>query len=264
MKHLIFSDVHANYFGLIHVLDFASKQHISSLWCLGDLVGYHGYPNECVETIRQRQIPTVKGNHEALLLNEMGGFSRIAERAQHTLKVTRTILRPELQEFLKSLPFLRLLPRGELLLHANFWDLKQTINHPDKARKQFEEMKRRGIKRVFFGHTHRPEIFMADPELQEITRVDQFSDLTYVPLKKDWLYLINPGSVGVSRHGLPLAFLVYDDEQGSVAYQNITLTPAEQQELQARNRQVFGGITLQRIPAIAREKLRRWYYRLSK
>ncbi len=247
----------------MHVLEYAAKHHIQSLWCLGDLVGYHGFPNECVQTIRHKQIPAVKGNHEALLLNEVGGFSRIAEYAQHTLRITRKLLSPEMIQFLKELPFLRVMRGGELLLHANFWDLKQTINTPEKAREQFREMKSRRVTRVFFGHTHRPEIYVADPDLKHVERINHFRDLTNVSIKPGWLYLINPGSVGVSRHGLPLTFLIYDDEQGSVSYHQIELTPAEKKELLVRNRQIFGGMSLRRIPAIVREKLRRFYYRIS-
>lgn len=39
-------------------------QHPDAVYCLGDLVGYHIYPNEVIEEIRRRGIGTLKGNHD--------------------------------------------------------------------------------------------------------------------------------------------------------------------------------------------------------
>jgi len=262
MRHLIISDVHGNLFGLQHALRIAREESIESLWCLGDLVGYNAYPNECVAVIRERGIPTVKGNHDALLLKEIGGFSRIAEWAQHTLKVTRQLLKPELIPFLQELPFLLPMGEGQLVLHANFFDLKQTINSVEKARQQFQEMVARKLSVVFLGHTHRPEMFVADKNGKPIARVTDWQQLSFFSLDAQHRYLVNPGTVGEARHGLPLSVVIYDDAQRSITYRHIELTAAEAAELAAHNSRVFGGVTLRRIPAIVRERLRKWYYQL--
>ncbi len=260
MKHLIFSDVHGNLFGLKKALQIGDEHAVDRRWCLGDLVGYNAYPNECVELIRTHNIPTVKGNHEALLFNEIGGFGRIAEKAQHSLKITRRILLEEHGEFLKSLPFLMFLNPGIQLVHANFRDLTRTINSIEKARNEFQEMKQRGLQIAFFGHTHRPEIYEATPDLEYIERITDWGQLQNYTLKDEYWYLINPGTVGVARHGLPYTCLIFDVESRQVMFRSITFTKSEQEALQKRNREVFGGITPGRIPAIVKEKLRRWYY----
>ena len=260
MKHLIFSDVHGNLFGLKKALQIGDEHAVDRRWCLGDLVGYNAYPNECVELIRTHNIPTVKGNHEALLFNEIGGFGRIAEKAQHSLKITRRILLAEHGEFLKSLPFLMFLNPGIQLVHANFRDLTRTINSIEKARNEFQEMKQRGLQIAFFGHTHRPEIYEATPDLEHIERITDWEQLQNYTLKDEYWYLINPGTVGVARHGLPYTCLIFDEESRRVMFRSIAFTKSEQEALQKRNREVFGGITPGRIPAIVKEKLRRWYY----
>ncbi len=262
MKWLIFSDVHANWFGLQHVLRFARQHHITRLVCLGDLVGYNALPNECVDSIRHQNIPTVKGNHEALLLNEIAGFGRIAEKAQHSLRITRQIISAENRAFLKQLPFLLPLENDIAAVHANFFDLQRTVNSVEKAKSQFEEMRKRGLRVVFFGHTHRPEIYTADVNLKQIQRITDWEELSHFQLDPEALYLVNPGTVGVARHGLPHSFVVFDVRQGIIAYKAIQFADHEVTQLHRRNKEVFGGITWHRIPAITREKLRKWYYRL--
>jgi hypothetical protein len=39
-------------------------QKPDATYCLGDLVGYHIYPNEVIQEIRRRGIGTLKGNHD--------------------------------------------------------------------------------------------------------------------------------------------------------------------------------------------------------
>jgi len=261
MRYLIFSDVHGNLFGLQRVLQFARREGIDKLYCLGDLVGYHGYPAECIDRIRGHGIPSVKGNHEGLLLGELSGFSRIAERAQHSLKVTRGLLTTESVEFLRQLPFSIGLSERILLLHANFWDVKQTINTIEKARRNFEAMQERNLWLTFFGHTHRPEAFIADKDLQHIQRVGFDHP---IDLDEERYYLINPGTVGVRRHGLPYSFVVYDETRKQVQYVPFELTDAEVQRLSERDKALFGGFSLRRLPAQIRERVRRLYYALSR
>ena len=60
----IFGDIHANLPALQAVLADIEARDLSPLYCLGDLVGYGTFPNEVVETIRERNIPTLMGNYD--------------------------------------------------------------------------------------------------------------------------------------------------------------------------------------------------------
>ena len=58
-KITIFSDVHANLPALQAVLQDFEQRGLTDLYCLGDLVGYGTFPNQVIQIIRERQIPTI-------------------------------------------------------------------------------------------------------------------------------------------------------------------------------------------------------------
>lgn len=64
MKIAFFSDIHANLHAFEAMLKDLDNQKPDAAYCLGDLVGYHIYPNEVIEEIRRRGIATLKGNHD--------------------------------------------------------------------------------------------------------------------------------------------------------------------------------------------------------
>lgn len=65
MDHVtIFGDIHANLPALEAVLQDIDARGLANLHCLGDLVGYGTFPNEVVDTIRGRNIPTLMGNYD--------------------------------------------------------------------------------------------------------------------------------------------------------------------------------------------------------
>lgn len=64
-KITIFGDIHANLPALEAVFADMEQRGLSdNLYCLGDLVGYGTFPNEVVNIIRERQIPTIMGNYD--------------------------------------------------------------------------------------------------------------------------------------------------------------------------------------------------------
>jgi putative phosphoesterase len=61
----IFGDIHGNLPALEAVFtDMAARNLDDNLYCLGDLVGYGTFPNEVVQMIRDRNIPTLMGNYD--------------------------------------------------------------------------------------------------------------------------------------------------------------------------------------------------------
>ena len=63
MSTAVISCLHANLAATEAVLADIDRQGIKQIICLGDLVGYGPQPNEVVELIRQRQIPTLSLIH---------------------------------------------------------------------------------------------------------------------------------------------------------------------------------------------------------
>jgi putative phosphoesterase len=61
----ILSDVHGDYTALEIALDRLDNEHqVSQILCAGDLVGRGPHPDKVVQLIRERGIPTVRGNHD--------------------------------------------------------------------------------------------------------------------------------------------------------------------------------------------------------
>ena len=60
----IFSDLHGNSAATEAVLTAIDAASPDATYCLGDLVGYGACPNETVERIAARGIPTIMGNYD--------------------------------------------------------------------------------------------------------------------------------------------------------------------------------------------------------
>ncbi|HLU11256.1 MAG TPA: YfcE family phosphodiesterase [Oceanobacillus sp.] len=61
----IISDIHGDYAALETALERLENFHrVNQILCAGDLVGRGPHPDRVVETFRERNIPTVRGNHD--------------------------------------------------------------------------------------------------------------------------------------------------------------------------------------------------------
>ena len=64
MRVAVISDIHSNLPALQAVLADVDREAPDELWCLGDIVGYGPYPNECVDLTRERAALSLCGNHD--------------------------------------------------------------------------------------------------------------------------------------------------------------------------------------------------------
>lgn len=60
----IFGDIHANLPALEATFADMDARGLTNLYCLGDLVGYGTFPDEVVQMVRERKIPTIMGNYD--------------------------------------------------------------------------------------------------------------------------------------------------------------------------------------------------------
>ncbi len=261
MRYLIFADLHANIFSLMAILKEAERLDIDKIISLGDLIGYNSYPNECLDLIREKDIPSIKGNHEALVSGTLTMDSCKSERSQNAIEITRNILTKENERFISDLPQSVPITRISTGQHASHSSIYKSINTVQRARPEFIYMKTVSLGSVFFGHTHRPGVFKADTKLENIV-----NDTTLVPfnLSDEFLYMINPGSAGEPRHGLPTSFIVYDESMARVEYKIISLPLAERKELKQNNRRLFGITSIYRLPKQIKEKSKRVYYNIGR
>ncbi len=103
MRLAVISDVHSNLEAFQAVLDKIDDVGADQIYHLGDIVGYNANPNECVDILRERNIHTIMGNHDAAACGlEDPWFFRSA--AKKAALWTGDQLRDDVREFLRGLP----------------------------------------------------------------------------------------------------------------------------------------------------------------
>ena len=215
MRYAIISDVHANLEALTAVLERIDGLHIDETVCLGDVVGYNASPNECVNMLRERNIATIFGNHDAVAcgLEEPWGFNPIALAAALWTRDNLT------DRNFKWLRGLRESMRFEsfLAVHGAPGNRNTYLFGWEDILPHLSYLEEQGCDLCFFGHTHCPGIFSTDG----VYTVG--SDSKFI-LEEHKSFFINPGSVGQPRDSDPrAAFGVLDTykreyEQIRVAY----------------------------------------------
>lgn len=220
MRYAILSDIHSNLEALTAVLRLVDNQRVEKIVCLGDLVGYYANPNECLQIIRERNIPCIIGNHDRVATGSKEP-TRFGEAARIAIFWTRDHLTIENLRFLEKLPLIGVFDEKFLIVHGSLYpEPNEDLYLTSKAEvvKNFETLEKDGskVKLCFFGHTHHPLVY----EYQDgrLNRIDKAE----VNLNPDSYYLINPGSVGQSRDRDPrAAFLIFDSEEGTVCFHRV-------------------------------------------
>jgi putative phosphoesterase len=165
MKIAVFSDIHANKHALQAVWEDIERQSLDVVYCLGDLVGYGAYPNEVIEFIREREIPTVMGNYDEGVgfdRDDCGCAYRTVEEDRlgtQSLLWTREHTTAENKAFLQTLPLQIRLEKNrpsKLLVHGSPRKINEYV-YEDRPASSFERLAiLAGTDMLLFGHTHLP------------------------------------------------------------------------------------------------------------
>lgn len=176
----IISDIHGNHAALQAVLSRLDGMGVREIICLGDVAGYYSQINECCDTLRERGIYTLLGNHDYYLAS--GEACPRSNSANRCLEYQRRVVTPA------NLAWLGGLPKssekcGISIAHAGWNDHLEEYLAPSED--YFASLPGRLFAS---GHTHVPCIFSGGGK-------------TYC----------NPGSVGQPRDGNPDAsFATWD------------------------------------------------------
>ena len=201
MKYAIIADIHGNLEAFQVVLEDIRAQKADSVVCLGDVVGYNANPKECLQIVRDMNLPCVKGNHDEYCSSEdhLEGFNPHAADAVHW---TRNQLNAEDKQWLRDLKYSRMVD--------NFTIVHATLDAPQRWGYVFDKLAAaasfpyQNTQLCFFGHTHVPVAFMRDT----VVRGGTYSKLKIDAAKK---YFINVGAVGQPRDNNPkCAYVIYD------------------------------------------------------
>lgn len=197
MKIAVISDIHANLEALRSVLKDIKDRGITRVYCAGDLVGYAPFPNEVIEIIKEKQIPTVMGNYDDGVGNMrlICGCDYADEKAQllgeKSIAWTKEHTTEENKEFLRALPHEIKFTCGKykfLIVHGSPRKLNEYLKEDTPAGYLEELLDESVVDVIICGHTHKA--------YHKVT---------------GHRHVINAGSVGKPKHGNPQSTYVIID-----------------------------------------------------
>lgn len=168
MKIGIISDIHAQYDSLEKALTIFEREGVDEIFCAGDLVEKGTDGNKVIQTIIQRKISCVRGNHdEAAVTNQRWfrknldskGVNNILEALNRGETIETPLLSDKAIVFLQNLPFKReFLIQGIkiLMVHGSPLSNSQYLM-PAMPDSMFRKILRDvDADIVICGHTHSP------------------------------------------------------------------------------------------------------------
>ncbi len=195
----ILSDVHGNIEALDAVLADVARLPVTSVFSLGDIVGYGPNPMECATRAMKFHV-NVLGNHDHAVLFDPAGFSPTAEKAAlWTRAVIESARRDDIWAFLSDRPRQHrdgdcLFVHGSARNQTNEYVFPEDVYNVTKMNKIGEQIERY----CFAGHTHVPGVFV-EPEPGA-----QWQFLSPEEIDHHWRLderktIVNVGSVGQPR-----------------------------------------------------------------
>jgi putative phosphoesterase len=196
----VLSDVHSNRVAFEAVLD--DMPDVDGLVCAGDVVGYNPWPAECVELVREREIPSVMGNHDRAVAS--GTAFRFNQMAKAGVELARERLTDEQLDWLDDLP---------------------------NERREFD-----GRVKIVHGHPEDPDHYTMPDEFSADLLGDEevlVMGHTHVQHHEEYAegVVMNPGSVGQPRDDDPkAAYALLDLDDLSVEERRVEYDVAAVQE----------------------------------
>jgi len=202
MKIALFSDIHANLPALEAFFGSVETQKPDAIYCLGDLVGYNIWPNEVINEVRRRGIPTIAGNYDfgiGRTSDDCGcAYKTDDEKANGAVSIayTNQVVKDQERAYLRTLPAHI---KVEFQLNNDKLNLLLVHGSPRRINEYlFEDREEKSLLRIMqdadadimcFGHTHKPY-----HRILEGGRPEGEAQLHY-------RHAINIGSVGKPKDG---------------------------------------------------------------
>jgi predicted phosphodiesterase len=213
MKYGVLGDIHANLSALETVLACLEAAQVDVLISVGDVVGYGAAPSQCVALLREHEVVTVLGNHDAACSGRLddGHFNPYARAA---VSWTRENLDVSELEWLRELPLQVTLEHCQVahgtIHRPELFDYLLSVTDADPSLDVLE----RPV--GFVGHSHVPLTVMRFEDMKGKTA---YSFETLVDLAQTTHAVVNAGSVGQPRDEDPrTCYVVYDSDTREVRF----------------------------------------------
>lgn len=222
MKTAVLSDIHANASALEAVLADISANAVNQIISLGDNIGYGPEPEKVISLLREKNIPSVIGNHELGVLHSefLTLFNPVARKS---IEMTLGMLSEDSMQYIRNLK--TAIVDGELRFVHGF--------PPESPNKYLFEASPYEIQTVlteseericFIGHTHDMEILVLENE-RLIRRPLVKGVYPMIPENK---YLVNAGSVGQPRDGNSQSkYVIWDADTRQLSVRYVTYNISE-------------------------------------
>lgn len=245
MKIALFSDIHANLPALNAFFDDVEKHNIDAIYCLGDLVGYNIWPNEVIDEIRKRKIPTIAGNYDFGIgrkSDECGcAYKTEEEKAMGKISISYTnqIIKDEQRAYLRTLPAhikleyqLNNDKLNVLLVHGSPRRINEYLFEDREEKSLMRIMEQADADLLFFGHTHKPYHRILNSGTDGNDHFRHAVNIGSIGKPKDAdprggyvLLTINPESTAANKDSLQIEFIRfnYDIEKAANAVEDSPL-----------------------------------------
>ena len=245
MRIALFSDIHANLPALEACLKSIEQQKPDAIYCLGDLVGYNVWPNEVINEVRKRGIPTIAGNYDqgiGLASDQCGCAYKTDEEKEMgkiSIAYTNSIVKDQERKYLRTLPSHI---KVEFQLNNDKFNLLLVHGSPRKINEYlFEDRDEKSLYRIMeqadadimcFGHTHKPYHRTLPTQPTANIHYRHAINIGSVGKPKDnnpqgcyVILTINPQSSITNKHAVHVEFirLDYDIEKAAKAVENSPL-----------------------------------------
>ncbi|MCV0404246.1 MAG: metallophosphatase family protein [Chloroflexi bacterium] len=193
MRIAVLSDIHANLPALEAVR--ADLPDVDQVWVLGDIVGYGPQPNEVISALQAMGARSVLGNHDGAAIGTVDA-AYFNPDARAAIEWTAGVVDENARAYLATLPEVR--RDGEVTaVHGSPRDpIWEYITSSGIAAANFEHFETR---LCLFGHTHLPIAYRLTSDGIDVQPGMPGESVRIGAARA----LLNPGSVGQPRDGLP-------------------------------------------------------------
>ncbi|MBU0995251.1 MAG: metallophosphatase family protein [Proteobacteria bacterium] len=221
MRIAVISDIHSNADALDAVLKDIDVSLVDGIMSLGDNIGYGPDPESVIRKIREREVPSVLGNHELAALDQ-SYLSCLNPHARKALLKNFSMMSEESINYIKRLKS-HFQIGNFYFVHGFPPDAVTTYFYFVKDDSMMSILNHMTSRVCFIGHTH--DLNIAYIGQDKMIRKSLGKGITYLDDSRK--YIVNVGSVGQPRCSDKSAkYVILDEEKNTLEVRSVLYDPS--------------------------------------